>query len=428
MKRIVYLLLCSVLLVSMMGLTIAENVETPIELVEIAPIKAIAISEVFELGQAISAVALEFPEEIPAGTAWPLIGISPFTAVGFDQGAYEMKNLAVASTYVNNSLDLYDAQETGKYLIVDFSDTLTAVANKTRLDSSIQLTWEEDIPVGSDKVIKAGSIRTTEDVSYLIDDFKLDTFTGSENRPFKYRLFVPEIKEGKKYPMFVFLHGGGEIGEDGFMHVSANASPIEFAKPASQAVNPCFVLAPQSPQGGWPIDGIKELIDNIMREYDAVDGARISLSGLSYGSGGTVSLMTKYPEMFAAAVPVAGGSFKIDAYDTIKDKSVWIIMAADESEGSVNNAKESVAAYEEKGHKVLYGTWNGLLRGEDSRIMAQKLIDEIEETGAKMILTFYIKGTTIFYPHLSWNATYSNEAFRDWLLSQAQEVPYEPAK
>ena len=159
MKRIVYLLLCSVLLVSMMGLTIAENVETPVELVEIAPIKAIAISEVFELGQAISAVALEFPEEIPAGTAWPLIGISPFTAVGFDQGAYEMKNLAVASTYVNNSLDLYDAQETGKYLIVDFSDTLTAVANKTRLDSSIQLTWEEDIPVGSDKVIKAGSIR-----------------------------------------------------------------------------------------------------------------------------------------------------------------------------------------------------------------------------------------------------------------------------
>ncbi|HUM61718.1 MAG TPA: hypothetical protein PLA31_09820, partial [Clostridia bacterium] len=83
---------------------------------------------------------------------------------------------------------------------------------------------------------------------------------------------------------------------------------------------------------------------------------------------------------------------------------------------------------EEKGHKVLYGTWNGLLRGEDSRIMAQKLIDEIEETGAKMILTFYIKGTTIFYPHLSWNATYSNEAFRDWLLSQAQEIPYEPAK
>jgi len=60
-KRIVYLLLCSVLLVSMMGLTIAENVETPVELVEIAPIKAIAISEVFELGQAISAVALEFP-------------------------------------------------------------------------------------------------------------------------------------------------------------------------------------------------------------------------------------------------------------------------------------------------------------------------------------------------------------------------------
>lgn len=416
MKKLLVLLLAMMLVFS-----VAHAEEAAVTYVQ--PIKAVAISEVVELGQSVSAVAIELPSEAAAGTLYGMFGAWPVSVKGLDPTTFEVVDLAIKTIYVNDSMDLYDAQMTGKYLIIDLEDTLTCVANATRLESTLQVTWTSDIALADGTAIAAGSITTTEDVSWLLDDFLAGTAVDPDGREFGYRFYVPELVEGETYPMFVFLHGGGETGTDNFMQLSANASAMEFVTPEAQAVNPCFVLAPQSPAGGWPVDGIKNLIDELMAEYP-IDGARISVSGLSYGSMGTTALVTKYPEIFAAAVPVAGGSFTADQYDLIKGKGIWMLIALDDGASYKYTAREG---FEAAGIPVAWDLWDGMLRGDAQDVQTWEFLAEAEESGAEILFSYYIDGTTLFYPHFSWCATYSNSVFREWILSQAQEVPYVPA-
>ena len=47
-----------------------------------------------------------------------------------------------------------------------------------------------------------------------------------------------------------------------------------------------------------------------------------------------------------------------------------------------------------------------------------------EESGANVLYTEYIAGTTVPNPHWSWRPSFANDAIRDWLFLQQQETPY----
>jgi len=66
-----------------------------------------------------------------------------------------------------------------------------------------------------------------------------------------YRLFKPKIKEGKVYPLVVFLHGAGERGNDNEKQITANEGATTWAREEFQNNHPCFVLAPQCPENSY---------------------------------------------------------------------------------------------------------------------------------------------------------------------------------
>ena len=87
-----------------------------------------------------------------------------------------------------------------------------------------------------------------EDAKPLTDKFLKtvysDTVTGLS---LQYRLFVPEGRESaKRYPIVMFLHGGGHGGGDNEQQLEGSEGASVWAKPAEQAKHPAFVLAPQS--------------------------------------------------------------------------------------------------------------------------------------------------------------------------------------
>jgi predicted peptidase len=146
----------------------------------------------------------------------------------------------------------------------------------------------------------------------------------NEKDTLPYRLLRPENLQAKnKFPLVIFLHGAGERGNDNEVHIKHIASL--FLDPQKRKQFPCFVLAPQCPtQIMWaahdrdgsrlvmrkkptvPMTMVIELIEKIESEFP-IDASRIYVTGLSMGGYGTWDLIARFPDRFAAAVPICGG-------------------------------------------------------------------------------------------------------------------------
>lgn len=120
----------------------------------------------------------------------------------------------------------------------------------------------------------------------------------------------------KKYPLLVFLHGAGEVGNGTteLSKVLVNGVPKLLAQktfPAQFTVNGAnysfIVLTPQFKQ--WPqATDVNALIDYAIKNL-RVDTNRIYVSGLSMGGGGTWDYAIAYPKRVAAIVPISGASW-----------------------------------------------------------------------------------------------------------------------
>ncbi len=158
-----------------------------------------------------------------------------------------------------------------------------------------------------------------------VDDFQARTFRDAKGKTLNYRLFVPKNYNAKeKYPLILFLHGSGERGSDNQKQVGYFGASV-FGDDFTQALHPCFLVAPQCPDGdSWAaIRGTKEdgeaakqpteplrltlaLLESLQKEF-SIDANRLYLTGLSMGGYGTWDALSRRPGLFAAAVPICGG-------------------------------------------------------------------------------------------------------------------------
>jgi len=175
----------------------------------------------------------------------------------------------------------------------------------------------------------------------------------------RYRVLEPEkIEKNKKYPLVLFLHGAGERGNDNEAQLVHGANM--FLNPIIRDEHPVFVIYPQCPSDhSWsnsrkpnsegksgsdrypdepeitvPMKAVKEVLDMYMKN-DNIDTGRIYIMGLSMGGMGTFDMLCRYPDLFAAAVPICGGinperlakaspSAAITIYHGDKDDAVYV--------------------------------------------------------------------------------------------------------
>lgn len=155
--------------------------------------------------------------------------------------------------------------------------------------------------------------------SWLSSNMQARTFaiTGATMH---YRLFVPaNYDPTKKYPIVVALHGIGERGNNNTAQIYNEELPQPWVRDSVQAKHPHFVMVPQCPNnmfwwpsGTWqgnrsaPNIGIVGILDSLKKEF-SLDTTRFYVAGLSMGGFGAIELMKWNPDLFAAAVPTAGG-------------------------------------------------------------------------------------------------------------------------
>ncbi len=212
----------------------------------------------------------------------------------------------------------------------------------------------------------------------------------SENDTLPYNLLVPvsysnecdSIKSDAKgeilYPLVLFMHGAGERGNDNNIQIT-HVKKL-FASYSNQIKYPCFVVAPQCPKGerwvevnwsakshstpeqaSWAMQKTLQLIDSLVKKYP-IDTRRLYVTGLSMGGYGTWDIITRYPNKFAAAIPICGGGDENMA-DKIKHIPIWAFHGAIDNVVPVERTRNMIKAIKQAGGKPIYTEYKGVKHG-----------------------------------------------------------------
>lgn len=115
-----------------------------------------------------------------------------------------------------------------------------------------------------------------------------------------------------RYPLVVTLHGSAERGDDNAAQLRNGVRSFETWRGRW----PCIVVSPQLPRGenfggawyGGESDGQRRMVHLIeeLRGRSSVDPSRLYGVGFSMGAIGLWDLLARRPDLFAAAVLIAG--------------------------------------------------------------------------------------------------------------------------
>lgn len=192
--------------------------------------------------------------------------------------------------------------------------------------------------------------------------------TGFLNRVLKqgdtsmpYVVYVPrDYTATKKYPIILFLHGVGERGDDGLKPTQIG---IGSAIRMRSERFPCIVVMPQCPANKWwsgdALEMAYQCLQQAIKEFSC-DPQRVYLTGLSMGGFGTWELGAKYPETFAAMVPICGRGNPADA-EKLKNMPIWVFHGAADPVVPVTFSRDMVEALRKAGStSVIYTEYPGI--------------------------------------------------------------------
>ncbi|MBU1368661.1 MAG: prolyl oligopeptidase family serine peptidase [Bacteroidetes bacterium] len=159
----------------------------------------------------------------------------------------------------------------------------------------------------------------------------LAAFHVHENDSLPYRFLLPEMAgQNEKILLLIFLHGAGERGNDNQKQLIHGGAFFRDAVVGGS--QPAMLVFPQCPEddywanikktrtadgsqsfqffpGNPPRAAMQQLISLLdsLIHLDFIDRNRIYLGGLSMGGMGTFELLSRRPDVFAAAFPICGG-------------------------------------------------------------------------------------------------------------------------
>ena len=135
----------------------------------------------------------------------------------------------------------------------------------------------------------------------------------------RYVAYLPDgydCQPARNWPALLFLHGSGERGND-LEQVNVHGPTKEVSEGRRY---PFIILAPQlSPEMGehWLPETLAPLLED-MQQRLLIDEKRWYITGLSLGGFGTIAMLQRWPEKFAAALAIAG----CNIYDYVSEQEV----------------------------------------------------------------------------------------------------------
>ncbi len=273
-----------------------------------------------------------------------------------------------------------------------------------------------------------------------------DDFAPYYDDGVRYRLYTPK-GDGPR-PLVLFLHGGGESGDDNWTQLVGTYGPTAWAERFPE----CYVLAPQAPMEGFyipldesyvPVEGdefgnlaprnyynfkfpgdyaeigwgrtLLAKICNIIRRMIAegkVDENRVYVTGMSMGGAGTIRAINVGKGLFAAAVPICPFiSDEIANELAFAGKKIKIWVTSSYLDNLFDRSKY-----------IIDGVLKLMDDGNENAFLTMFSQKEIEKYGFGTE-----PGTTLaerlgLNHNAAWTLTYNNEhGIMDWLMSQSKD-------
>jgi len=221
---------------------------------------------------------------------------------------------------------------------------------------------------------------------------------------YRYQVYVPrEFDRKRTWPIIVALHGGGEYGSDGMRHTNVGLAPAIRRNPERF---PAIVIFPQAKadgKPGWQLDaGVAAIaaVDRAIKEFKG-DPKRVVLTGYSAGGNGTWSLASRYPEKFAAIVPVCG--FVSDVRGRSSAVLYPELELGDDPYAEIAKKVSSLPIL------IFHGAKDDVVLPDESR----KMFAALKKLGANVQYTELPTAN-----HNAWDPAYSNADLVTWMLAQ----------
>jgi predicted peptidase len=199
-----------------------------------------------------------------------------------------------------------------------------------------------------------------------------------------YVVYVPrDYSPAKQWPVILFLHQSTIEGHDGFLPLftdlprGGNATPANIAQSMLTGAGslgvavmrnpqrfPCLVVWPELPSAGsWSgiyNDLALRALEEVVEKYNG-DRNRLYLTGISLGGAGTWTLAAVRPDLFAAAMPIAGGGNPATMAPALKSLPIWVFHGGADMTVSPASDRAMVAAIQAEGNpNIKYTEYPGL--------------------------------------------------------------------
>jgi predicted peptidase len=236
---------------------------------------------------------------------------------------------------------------------------------------------------------------TKKMVDHALDIYEKKEFVFAEGKVLPYRILYPEnYDKNKKYPLLLLLHGAGERGKDNEKQLTWGSKLFITAE--SRKNFPAIVVFPQCPEESfwavtkidrtttpfkiefdytaepnWPLTAANELVKKLSKE-EGVDKSRVYISGLSMGGMGTFESVYRYPDLYAAALPICGGG-DVNRYDKRVAKiPFWVFHGAADAVVNVKLSQEMVEKLKSLKAEVRYSEYPGVNHNSWENAFAEK--------------------------------------------------------
>jgi predicted peptidase len=248
---------------------------------------------------------------------------------------------------------------------------------------------------------------TKKVVDHALDVYEKKEFVFAEGKTLPYRILYPvNYDKTKKYPLLLFLHGAGERGRDNEKQLTWGSKL--FITEENRKNFPAIVVIPQCPEESfwavmktdqtkqppvrtfdytvepnWPLAAANELVKKLSNE-EGVDKKQIFISGLSMGGMGTFESVYRYPDLYAAALPICGG-------------------------GDVNHYDKRVA-------KVPFWIFHGDADAVVNPQLSRDMVEKLKSLKAEVKYSEY-PGVN----HDSWKNAFAEPDYLNWMLSHKKK-------
>lgn len=211
---------------------------------------------------------------------------------------------------------------------------------------------------------------------------RIRQYSGSISRDFSinYLLYLPEDynSQGRQWPLMFFLHGAGSAIWD-IDNIRTAGPPLLYEQ---GEYNDYILVCPQLHDDvHWDTDRLLALMQHIHQNYN-VDETRVYVTGLSRGGFGSWEFAVRYPNIFAAVVPISARD--VAGVERLAQTPVWIFH------GYVDDGVP----------------WQG----------AQFMKNRLDNVNGNVQLTLYPN-----VGHWAWEPAYDDDNLWQWIFQQQNE-------